>query len=132
MHNSIEYPLDKEISYKEFLTQKLNHWRHLLIERTTSYHEAALRYKWNPKEVLQTQSGSEMSIAKIVNVRIPAVVEARANVEILEQLLKEEVEGTLNRRWMPDAVVEAEGIGAVAVDRAALNDEGPVGGVDKA
>lgn len=96
--------MDKLITAKEFLTQKLNIWNERLIERTAFYHEASLRLKENPRLVVQTQHQGKVAIAEVVEMRINAVTEARAWVKTLEDMLKEEAEGTLAARWSDDQI----------------------------
>lgn len=116
------YPSDKVLSYKELITEKLNKWRDLLIERAASYHEAMYRFRENPKLVLKTQNGQRMSIKEIVSVRIPALIEARANVKTLEGMLAEaqNAESDLEGRWADEGIIDPEVDESGSVPAAAL------------
>lgn len=106
--DSITYPLDKILSPKEFITQKLNKWNDLLMERTLSYHEALRRYKEDPSAVVKVQHPAwpnGMPIAEIIDARIPALFEARANVATLEDMLKQEADGKLADMYQNSAIV---------------------------
>lgn len=104
----ITYPSDKLITHKEYLFQQLNKWNELLVERTISYHEALFRYSENPTLVIAVQNKQAypngMSISDIVDVRIPALIEARAHVAVLEKMIQEEAAGTFRERWMDKSI----------------------------
>ena len=82
------YPSDKVLGYKEFVTERLNYWRDLLVQRTEAYYEAMNRREKNPMSVIRTTSGQDMSISKICSLRVAPLQEAISTVETLEKMLK--------------------------------------------
>lgn len=82
------YPADKNLTYHEILTQKLNYWRSQLLDRTANYHESVSRLIANPTAMLITTSG-ERSISSVVDQRLQAVRESKSLVLIGEKMLAE-------------------------------------------
>lgn len=97
--------MDKEISYEEFITRRLNESRANLVERTNAYYEAVARRKEDPKQIVITQGGP-LSITAIVTARVSPVAEARARVAVYEQMLAEAKSGKLESRWHAENVTE--------------------------
>lgn len=92
--SSANYPIDVSISTKQFVTQQLNYWTSLLVERAGQLHESLARKKKYPTLVIKTQTGP-MSITSICKNRKELVIEARERVEILrnmDQMTHEELE----------------------------------------
>lgn len=102
--SQLDYPADKVLDYKDLITRKLNYWRAQLVERTAAYHESVARRKIDPKATINTNTGP-LTITKIIEIRIPPVIEARACVEVYEAMLEEAVKGTVQERWSDEQVV---------------------------
>lgn len=98
------------MSYQEIITQDLSAARAELINRVMEYHEAMHRREENPSQVIKVQNvqmyPNGMPIASIAAVRIPAILESRAKVAVLEQMLAEVAGGNLEKRWSDEMLID--------------------------
>lgn len=113
---NFDMPSDKVMGYKEIITQRLNMWRIKHVERVVMYHDAVQRRKVDPTAVLivgmnqATGQNVEKSITRIVEERLPAAIESKYHVSVLEAMLKEIEKGEdeLAKRWDNDGLALPE------------------------
>lgn len=102
------YPSDKVLDYKDFITERLNYWKDLLVQRTEAYYEAMNRREKNPTATIMTTSGQAMSITKICSLRVAPLLEAISTVETLEKMLKQAHSDDLMQLWNRDTIIDPE------------------------
>lgn len=90
-----DYPEDRVVGYKEYITRYLNHWRFALIKRTYEFGESMRQLKADPSAMIPkgADRNAQRSISEICENKATSVREGRAYVELLEEMLAKAEEG---------------------------------------
>lgn len=101
--NWLQYSSNEVTPQDRVLTQKLNYYNAIMLERAVHYHEALARMNVDPTQIINTNEGPK-TIEVIVEIRRVALLEIVSTVEVAQLMLKAATAGDVAKFYTGDAL----------------------------